>query len=448
MESADLEAILQQVRAYIGSGDPSAAAALLEPLHPADRADVFEALEPDEQDALVDVLDTASTADIFEDLDEAEAVEAAMRLESEELAPIVDEMEPDEAADLLGDMPADRAAEVLASMEDPEEVRPLLLHPDETAGGLMTSEFVVLRPLMRTADAIEAIRQWSPVRQDIFHYYVADREGHLCGVVNLLNLVHASPHERVRAIMDGDVISVTVGAEQEECARIMSHYDLIALPVVDHDNHVVGVITVDDVVEVLEEEATEDIQRLGGTVPLGAPYLDLSPLVVARKRVFWLFVLFLTQTLTASVINLFEAQLQAAIVLSLFIPLLIGTGGNAGSQSVATIIRALSIGDLTPNDFLRTLWHEARVGVILGVAMAVVGFVRALTWAGPDISLAVGVSLLAVVLWANCVGAVLPMLAARLRVDPTIISGPMLSTLVDATGLLIYFSIARAILGL
>jgi len=449
MENHGIESIVAQLRDRLQVGDLRGAVAVLEALRPADRADAFEELSPEEQDVLLSVLDTASAADIFEDMEDRDVAEAALRMDSADLAPIVDEMVPDEAADLLGDLPAETALEVIEELREPDDVRPLLLHPDETAGGLMTSEFIVLRPLMTASEALRAIGDWGPEREDLFYYYVADRDARLIGVTSLLHLVRASPGQLVQELMDRDVVSVTVDADQEECARLMSRYDLISLPVTDNEGRIVGVITVDDLVDVIEDEATEDIQRLGGAEPLGAPYLDVSPLVVARKRVLWLLMLFVTETLTGTVLRMFEAELQSAVALAFFVPLLIGTGGNAGSQTVSTIIRALSVGDVSTRDFLKAFWHEARVGVLLGLCMAVAGFVRAEAWGtGGDISLAVGISLLTVVMWANCVGAALPMAAARLRIDPAIVSGPLMSTLVDATGLLIYFRIAKAVLGI
>jgi magnesium transporter len=229
----------------------------------------------------------------------------------------------------------------------------------------------------------------------------------------------------------------------------MARYDLLALPVVDPDNVLIGVITVDNLVDVLEEETTEDIQRLGGAQPLERSYLDTGVLIVTRKRVGWLLLLFLTETLTGSVLRYFEGELQSVVALAFFVPLLIGTGGNAGSQTTSTIIRALAIGDIDLGDALRAFWHEFRAGLLLGIAMAGVAYVRALTWgSSPALALTVALSILTIVIWANGLGSLLPILAARLRIDPTVVSGPVMSTLVDATGLFIYFTIARVILRL
>ncbi len=267
--------------------------------------------------------------------------------------------------------------------------------------------------------------------------------------MNLRQLIVADPATPIAEIMDRDVISIPVGTDQEECARLMARYDLLTLPVVNGDNLLMGVITVDDLVDVLEEETTEDIQRLGGAQPLERSYLDAGVLTVTRKRIGWLLLLFLTETLTGSVLRHFEVELQSVVALAFFVPLLIGTGGNAGSQTTSTIIRALAVGDIGLADALGTLWHEIRIGLLLGVAMACVAYVRALTWgSSPALALTVALAIFAIVLWANGLGSVLPLLAAKLRIDPTVVSGPVMSTLVDATGLFIYLTIAGVILGL
>jgi magnesium transporter len=268
-------------------------------------------------------------------------------------------------------------------------------------------------------------------------------------MVNLRQLIMADTDTPIAEIMDTEVISVPVGTDQEECARLMSRYDLLALPVVDQNLRLLGIITIDDVVDVFEEEATEDIQRLGGAEPLDQPYLTSGIFTVARKRIGWLMLLFLTESLTGTVLRHFEDELQAVVALTFFVPLLIGTGGNAGSQTTSTLIRALAVGDIDLRDTLTALWHELRVGFLLGLGMAVFAYGRALTWGtNSGLALTVSLAIFMIVVWANGLGAVLPMLAARFRIDPTVVSGPVMSTLVDATGLFIYFTIARIILDL
>ncbi len=449
MEPFALDAVLARVRAALERDDLTSAVEIIESLRPADQADVFAELDDEDQVSLLPELNPADSADILEELDDEEAAELVSSLPTEAVIRIVDEMEPDEAADLLGDIDPDQAQAVLAGMEDADEVRPLLLHPDDSAGGLMTSEFLALRPRMTAAEAIQAIRDWKPEAESVYYLFVVDAHRRLCGVVSLRHLIVADPDTPIGQIMDPEVISVQVGTDQEECARLMSRYDLLALPVVDANGVLLGIVTIDDVVDVLEQEATEDIQRLGGAQPLDRSYLDTSVFSIFRKRIGWLLILFITESLTGSVLRFFEDELKAVVALSFFVPLLIGTGGNAGSQTTSTIIRALAIGDIDLGDAIRSLWHELRVGLLLGLGMAAFAFIRALTWGStPDLALTVALAIMAIVIWANGLGSVLPLLAARFRIDPAIVSGPVMSTLVDATGLFIYFSIAGAILGL
>jgi len=449
METTTLDNILAQVRAALERDDLVGAVFIIQALRPPDQADLFSELDDEHQAALLPELHPADSADILEELDDEEVAELVATLPTETVIRIVDQMEPDEAADLLGDIHPAQARAVLAGLEDPDEVRPLLLHPDDSAGGLMTSEFLALRRRMTAAEAIQAVREWKPEVETVYHLFVVDRYRKLCGVVNLRQLIVADPAALVSEIMDPDVISVPAGTDQEECARLMARYDLLALPVVNGDNLLLGVITVDDLVDVLEDETTEDIQRLGGAQPLERSYLDTGVLTVTRKRIGWLLLLFLTETLTGSVLRHFEVELQSVVALAFFVPLLIGTGGNAGSQTTSTIIRALAVGDIDLGDALGTFWHEIRVGLLLGVVLAGIAYLRALTWgSSPALGLTIALAIFAIVLWANGLGSILPLLAAKLRIDPTVVSGPVMSTLVDATGLFIYLTIAGVMLGL
>ncbi|MBX7234583.1 MAG: magnesium transporter [Caldilineales bacterium] len=449
MEQNALEKVLSQLREVLERDDLPAAAGILEQMHPADQADLFEELAESDQVALLPELATEDSADILEEMDEEQAAELVAALDVQDAIRIVGEMEPDEAADLLGDLEPEQAQEVLAGIDDADEVRPLMLHPDESAGGRMTSSFLALRRRTTVAEAIEAFRQWRPSAETIYYLYVVDRFGKLAGVVSLRQLLSAPPAALIMDIMAAGVVSVRAGEDQEEVARLLRRHNFLALPVVDADDKLLGVVTVDDVMTVQEEEVTEDFQRFGGAQPLDRPYLNTGSLVVMRKRIGWLLLLFLTETLTGSVLRHFESEIQAVVSLSFFIPLLIGTGGNAGSQTTSTIIRALALGEINLGDALRTLSHEVLAGVLLGLVMALVAYFRALTWgSGQPLALTVSLSIFAIVVWANGLGSLLPMLAVRLGVDPALVSGPVMSTMVDATGLFIYFTVAAVILGL
>lgn len=449
MLATTLDDVLTRLRASLERDDLSGAVAIIEAMRPPDQAELFSELQEEDQAALLPRLDPTYSAGILEELDNTEAAELVATLSADDLVLIIDEMAPDEAADLLNEIEPEQAQAILARLEDPDEIRPLLLHPYDSAGGLMTSEFLALRRRMTAAEAMAAIRAWKPDSEDIYYLFVVDRYGKLCGVVNLRQLVTIDLHTLLSDIMDAEVVSVTVGTDQEECARIMSRYDLLALPVVEADGTLVGMITIDDVVDVLEDEATEDIQRLGATEPLDRPYLDTSILTIVRKRVGWLLMLFLTGTLTGSVMHYFEDELQTAVTLSVFIPLLIGTGGNAGSQTTSTIIRAVAVDELDKKPLVLPFWHELRAGVVLGLSMALAATVVVLASnMGLPLAMTVATAIFCIVVWSNTLGSLLPLIAVKIGIDPTVVSGPAMSTVVDATGLFIYFSIAKWMLGL
>ncbi|MBN1246947.1 MAG: magnesium transporter [Anaerolineae bacterium] len=443
-----IDQLQDRIDALLERNEIRKAQIILEALLPADQAEIFGDLEADEQRRLLQGLPLEDTADILEKLEDEEVTEVAKWLPPAQLADILDEMEPDEAADLLGDLEAEEAINVLHLMDSFEEISPLLLHPDETAGGLMTSEYLALGDQMWAERALEAIRQWETEREYLF-YFVVDREGRLVGTVSILRLLRAAPKEKLTDLMDRSFISAPPDADQEECALLMSRYDLTALPVVNAEQHLVGVITIDDIIDVIEEEATEDIQRLGGSAPLEKPYLLTSAWEIARRRVGWLLLLFVSGMITTNVLAYFETTLSQRVVLSFFVPLLIGTGGNAGSQTTSTIIRALSVGEVEKQDALRVLWHEVRVGLLLGVLVGLAGFLRAFIFDGTlELGLTIGVAIGIIVFWSSSVGSLLPLFATLIRVDPALISGPLMSTLVDATGLFIYLSVAQLVLGL
>jgi len=449
MTHTDLDAILGKVRASLELDDLAGAVAAIEALRAPDQADLFYELDDRHQSALLPHLDPEDSADILEELEDEDAARLVAGLPTDTAVRIIDEMEPDEAADLLIELEPGQQAMVLSQLEDADELRPLLLHPEDSAGGLMTSEFLALRRRMTAADAIAALRSWKPDVEDIYAVYVVDQVGRLAGVLDIRTLLRAEPGAILIDLADPEVVSVQAGTDQEEVARLMARYDLTTMPVVDSGNKLLGVITIDDVIDVIEEETTEDFQRLGASVPLDKPYLGTDAFTIFRKRIGWLLMLFLTGTLTGSVINHFQYQLDTVLTLSLFIPLLIGTGGNAGSQTTSTIIRALAVGDIDENDLMRPLILEVTVGVVLGLVMAIVAYVRAITWAtGQGVAITVAVAIFAIVVWANGLGSILPILVKKVGMDPTVVSGPAMSTLVDATGLLIYFSIAGLLLAL
>jgi magnesium transporter len=446
MERVDIDVILEEVRQALAGGEWGRAAALVEALRPPDQADLFSDLPIPQQDQLLPRLDVEDSADILEELEDEAAAEVAARLASQQLARILDEMEPDEAADLLGDLQPDQAIEILAVMEEPEEVRPLLLHTDESAGGLMTSVETALHQEMTVQQAIEHLRTMAPDAETTYYLFVVDRDVQLVGIVSLRQLVVASPRRRIAEIMDPDVIYVEAGADQEEAARLMARYDLLALPVVDETHHLLGVITHDDLVDVLEEEATEDIYRLGG-VPEDQPS-DATIPVALRSRLPWLMLNLVTAMASAAVLSLFEGTIAQVAVLTAFFPIVAGVSGSAGTQTLTVTVRGLALGDLALEDGLRTLTRELTIGLANGVALGSLIAAIAFFWKGtPMLGMVVGVATLLNLIGAGIAGAMVPLLMQVLRIDPALGSPILVTTITDSLGYFIYLGLATLVLG-
>ena len=441
----DVDAILEQVREALAGGDWNQAVALVEALRPPDQADLFSDLPPTEQDQLLPRLELENSADILEELEEEEAAEIAVRLEPEELARILDEMELDEAADLLGDIPPEHAAEVMAAMEEPEEVRPLLIHADESAGGLMTSAKVMLHKEMTAEGAITYLRAVAPESEDVYYLFVVDEEVRLVGVVSLRQLVVVPPWTRVGEVMDPDVIHVRADADQEEAARLMARYDLLALPVVDDEGRLLGLITHDDLVDVLEEEATEDIYRLGGVLEEHPP--DVPVPAALRTRLPWLVLNLGTALASATILSLFESTIARVAVLAAFFPIVAGVSGSAGTQTLTVTVRGLALGELSPRDGLRALGREVFIGLANGIAVGGLIALIALAWKGtPTLGIVVGLATLLNMIGAGIAGALVPVVMQVLRIDPALASPILVTTITDASGYFIYLGLATLVL--
>ncbi len=445
MDRVDVDAILDQVREALAKENWNEAVTLVEALRPPDQAELFSDLPPLEQDQLLPRLDLEDSADILEELEEEEAAEIAARLKAEELARILDEMEPDEAADLLGDIAPERVDRVLAVMEEPEEVRPLLIHADESAGGLMTSANITLHKEMTTAEAIVHLRTIAPESESVYYLFVVDRNVRLVGVVSLRQIVVAPPSTRIEEIMDPDIIYARADADQEEAARLMSRYDLLALPVVDGEGHLLGIITHDDLVEVLEEEATEDIYRLGGVLEEHPP--DIPIPTALRTRLPWLVLNLGTALASATILSLFEGTIARVAVLAAFFPIVAGVSGSAGTQTLTVTVRGLALGELGPRDGLRALGREMIIGLANGIAVGCLVAIIAQVWKGtPMLGIVVGVATLLNMIGAGIAGALVPILMQILRIDPALGSPILVTTITDTSGYFIYLGLATLIL--
>ena len=325
-----------------------------------------------------------------------------------------------------------------------KQLNRLMTHPEDTAGSLMTVDYISARAYWTGEQALKHIRKVGHEAEIVSYIYVTNTRGELVGIVSLKEIILASPDTLLSDITTTDIISVPSEMPQEEVAEILSRYDLFAIPVTDQQNRLLGIITIDDVLDVIQEEATEDFQKLGGSQPLTEPYFKTSIWSLFSKRIIWLFVLFIGGAYTANVLAHFQTEVEKVIVLSFFIPLLIGTGGNTGSQIVSTLVRALGVGEVKFEDIFRVIKKELSTGLLLGLSLGIIAYFRAIFMdVEMHIGWVVGVSALLIVLWATFVAAILPLILHRLRVDPAVVSGPLITTLVDGTGLIIYFSVAK-----
>lgn len=445
INQTDLESILSQVREALTRDDWDQAVALVEALRPPDQADLFVGLPQEEQDQILPLLNPEDSADILEELQDEEAAEVASRLESEQLARILNKMEPDEAADLLGDITPEQLAETLPDIEGAEEIRPLLRYPDNTAGGLMTSAEVVLHKDITAVEALDYLRTIHPDSDTIYYLNVVDDDIRLVGMISLRQLVISPPHARIEQIMDPDVITVDVEADQEEAARLMARYDLLALPVVDKDHHLLGMITHDDLVDVLEEEATEDIYRLGG-VPQ-EQVADVPLRAALQNRLPWLVLNLGTAMASATVLSLFENTIAQIAVLAAFFPIVAGVSGSAGTQTLTVMVRGLALGEINPRDGLRALAREVLIGLSNGLVIGLLVAMIALVWKKtPLLGFVVGLSTLLNLITAGIAGVAIPLGMQILKVDPALASPVLVTTITDTMGYLLYLSIATLVL--
>jgi magnesium transporter len=446
LEQKQIDLTLDEVRAALETGNVLGAIAALIRLHPADRAEAFSDLDDKDRATLLPRFDISTMADLLEELEDDEAADVAEVLPTERLADVLDEMEPDEAADVLGDLPPQRVAEALAEMEDADEVIPLLGYRDETAGGLMTTSYIALRPQTTALQAISFLREVSPEEETPYYLNVIDRDRRLVGIVGLRELVIAEPDRRVETFMDPNVIHVSADTDQEEVARLMVRYDLAALPVVNSAGVLMGVITYDDLMDVLEDEATEDIYRLAN-VP--DPNLSIdSPISLSiRRRLPWLYLNALTAFFASWVISQFESIIAQVAVLAVFLSVVAGLGGNSATQSLAIIVRAIALGELEMDEAWRTILKEAAIGLLHGIFVGTVAGFGVYLWKGNAVmGLVLGLALLGNMLVAGIVGTLVPVGLKALRLDPALASSVLVTAVTDSVGFALFLALAVAFL--
>lgn len=435
-----------------------------EDVDPADIAEILEDLPAEDSGLLFRVLPRDVAGVSFEYLPLDQQTEIIQALGSEQLASVLNEMAPDDRTRLFEELPAEvtkRALEQL-SAEELKVARQLLGYPEDTAGRYMTPEYLSLKPSMTVAEALDWVRKNARGRETLNVLYVVDDKGVLMSDLRLSDLVLAAPDTRVGDIETRPMVAISATSPKEEIVSTFEKYDRVALPVTDTRGAMVGIITADDVLDVAEEEATEDIQKMGGMEALDAPYMEISAWEMLRKRGGWLSILLVGEMLTTTAMTYFEGAIERAVVLALFVPLIISSGGNSGSQATSIIIRALAVREIELSDWWRVLLRELRSGVMLGLLLGGIGLLRIVTWqhlhtAGLInsgygehyllVALTVSCSLIGVVLFGSITGSMLPFLLRKLGFDPATASAPFVATLVDVTGIIIYFTVATIFLG-
>ena len=452
------EELLEAIEEHIREKRYAQLRDLLLPMAPADIASVCADLG-EEVPLMFRLLPKELAAEVFAELDSDEQEMLIQSFSNTELKEVLDELYLDDTVDIVEEMPANVVKRILRH-SDPEmrkSINEILKYPEDSAGSIMTTEFVDLKESMTVEAAFKRIRRTGPDKETINVCYVIDEQRHLIGLLSIRTLLLADEDDIIGDIMETNIISVHTLDDQESTARALSKYDFLALPVVDTENRLVGIVTVDDAMDVLQEEVTEDIELMAAILPSDKPYLKTGVLETWKARTPWLMILMLSATFTGIILTHFENSLSACAILTAFIPMLSGTGGNSGTQASTAVIRALSLGEVRFSDLLRVLWKEFRVSLCCGACLAAANFVKMMLvdrWlmhnpeVTPWVALVVCATLVGTVLCAKLVGCSLPILAEKIGFDPAVMASPFISTIVDSISLLIYFRFATLLLGI
>lgn len=441
---------MKDLREMLDKNSFHALRAALSGMNEVDVAQFMETL-PEQGAALVfRMLDRDKASDVFSELEGGTQQLLVKAFSDQEVTALVEDLAVDDAVDLLEDMPANVVKRILQSATPDTRglINQFLKYPADSAGSIMTAEFTDLRAGMTVGQAIAHIRATGEDRETVYTCYVISTHRRLLGVVSVRSLLLARDTDLVQDLMERDVIRVTTDTDQEQTARLLNRYSLLSIPVVDKEERLVGIVTVDDATDILEEEATEDFERMAALAPSEKPYLKTGVFELARHRMVWLLVLMVSGMVTGGILGRYEAAFSAIPLLVTFIPMLTDTGGNAGSQSSTLVIRGLALGEVRPADFLAVLWKELRVSLLVGVVLAAVNYVRlVLMYPGSQtMALTVALTLVCTVMTAKTIGGVLPLAAKKLNLDPAIMASPLITTIVDAVSLVIYFGIAQQLL--
>lgn len=448
------ELVSTQLRLLLEQNNLEGAKALLVPVQPVDIAEAIEYLPPAMQLIAFRLLNKQEAIDVYEHLDYSVQETLIEDFKRQEVLDIVDKMSPDDRVRLFDELPASVVSRILAQLtpEERQATNLLLGYEEDTAGRIMTPEYISLKQTLTVAETLDRIRSLARASELIYYMYVTDESRHLVGIVSLRDLVLHNPEQTLAEIMTKDVVYVKTDMDQEEVARLIQRYDFLAVPVVDKELRLVGIVTVDDVIDIIEKEATEDIYALGAVSSVGDNYFQTNLFTVARRRVTWLLVLLLTNTATGSIIGAQEEVLSQVTVLAAFIPLLTGTGGNIGTQSSTVVIRGLSTDEVADLGTGKVIFREVLAGLLLGLILGSLAMIWAYflpqTNKNPVVAVSVGVSLVAISVLASLSGSALPFVFRLLGLDPALMSAPFITTAVDVLGVLIYFTIARTMLGI
>ncbi|MGE0711031.1 MAG: magnesium transporter [Planctomycetota bacterium] len=442
--------VLPDVQELLQQAKPEEISGALEPFHSADIADLLEELEEPEAVRLLLNLEPELQVETYEQLEVPDQVRVFGAVGAEGMARIVEGMSADDRADLLNNLPDELGAGLLSGLSAPEAKDAALLatYGEDTAGGIMTSEFVRLSPEMTASEAIARVRAQATSKETIFALYVLDPKDRLVGVCSLARLILAPDEAKVADVMYPHPISMPVDSDQEAVAGGLRHYDFLAMPIVDADGRMVGIVTHDDAFDVVLEEQTEDVQKMAGVEPLEAPYFETALLMLVRKRLIWLTLLLGAGMVAGTLLKGFQATLQKVIALTFFLPLIIAAGGNSGAQSATLVIRGMAVGEMSTQDWPRVARRELVSGLLLGTLLGALGFAMAHLLGQPSVSLTIFLTLIGSVTTGSLLGSLLPMFLARNGIDPAITSSPLVAGLVDIVGIVIYFSIARFVLGI
>ena len=458
MENKDFEEVREELTELLENKKMRELKTRLEDMNEFDVADFLSGLKPNEMATVFRTLSKSLAAEIFANLEVEEQEYIINSITDAELGDIVEDLYVDDAVDMMEELPANVVKRVMrmATPETRNLINQYLKYPENSAGSIMTAEYVDLKKYMNVRESIARIRKIGEDKETIYTCFVTSADRRLEGVVTVKDLLLADDEAIVGDIMDTNVIFATTTDDQEEVSNQFSDYDLLAIPVVDKEGRLVGIVTVDDVIDVIEAEATEDIEKMAAITPSDRPYMRTGTLEIFKNRIPWLMLLMVSATFTGMIITSFEDALAAQVALTAFIPMLMDTGGNSGSQSSVTIIRALSLGDVEFRDVFKVIWKEFRVSILCGVTLAITNFVKIMlvdvlimgnTSITPTVAAVVCLTLVVTVICAEFVGCSLPILAKRVGFDPAVMASPFITTIVDAISLAVYFAFAKIILG-